>query len=362
MRLFSPFACRDVAARNRIAASPMCQYASVDGRLTDWHLAHLGRLAIGGAGIVFTEETAVEERGRKTYSCAGIWDDGQIESHRRVAELVAAIAAVPAIQLGHAGRRASSHDAQHDWTPLREADRALGFPPWQAVGPSPVAVDENWPVPAELIPSDISDLVQEWAAAARRSIAAGYQIVEIHGAHGYLLHQFLSPVANRRTDGYGGSRTGRMRLAVEIADAIRAALPAGVPLFFRVSCVDGRGGAWNLDDTVELARTLAGHGVDLIDCSSGGISGDSSMPVVRRVPGYQVEFARAVRERAGVPTLAVGLITSGHQAQQILDSGAADLIGLARELLVRGDWPQAAAVELDEPDAYHVLPGEYAFR
>jgi 2,4-dienoyl-CoA reductase-like NADH-dependent reductase (Old Yellow Enzyme family) len=362
VRLFSSFSCRDAHARNRIVASPMCQYSSVDGCLTDWHLAHLGRLGIGGAGIVFVEETAVAARGRKTHACAGLWRDDQVPSFRRAAALLDSVGAVPAIQLGHAGRRASTHDAQRDWAPLRESDRAAGLPPWRAVGPSPVPVDRDWPVPTVLTRAGIDDLIQAWAAAATRAVAAGFRIVEIHGAHGYLLHQFLSPVTNRRTDAYGGSRPGRMRLAVEVTEAVRAALPAGIPLFFRVSCVDGRGGAWSLEDTVKLARVLRSRDVDVVDCSSGGISGDSPMPLLRRVPGYQVEFARAVRERAKVATMAVGLITEPRQAQDILDSGSSDLIGLARELLVRGDWPHAAAVELGEPAAYDLLPAAYAFR
>lgn len=246
MKLFDPFECRDVVARNRIVASPMCQYQSVDGDLTDWHVAHLGRLAIGGSGIVFVEETAVEQRGRKTYSCAGLWSDEQIPSYRRVADMVRYAGAVPAIQLGHSGRRGSTHDAQHEWAPLQPADADAGFPPWRAVAPSALPVDENWPVPHPLTSNEIDALVREWAAAARRADAAGFDVLEIHGAHGYLIHQFLSPLANTRTDGYGGARNDRMRFATEVAEAVRDAWPAGKPLFFRASCVDGRGGVWDL--------------------------------------------------------------------------------------------------------------------
>ena len=362
MSLFEPFTCRGVTARNRIVASPMCQYAAEDGCLTDWHLAHLGRLAIGGAGVVFVEETAVEARGRKTYQCAGLWSDAQIPSYRRVARLIRAAGAVPAIQIGHSGRRASTHDAQHEWRPLRPEDAADGAPPWTAVAPSALPVDDAWPTPHALTAAEIDDVVTAWAAAARRAADAGFEVLELHGAHGYLIHEFLSPITNHRTDGYGGRRTARMRLALDIADAVRDAWPAHRPLFYRASCVDGQGGAWDVDDTVELARALAARGVDLIDCSSGGITGDSAMPIVARVPGYGVEFARTVRAEAGVPTLAVGMIIDPRQAQDVVDSGAADLVGLARGLLAEGDWPVRAARELGEPDPFSLLPDEYAFR
>ena len=362
MKLFERYECRDVVARNRIVVSPMCQYSAEDGRLTDWHVAHLGRFAIGGAGIVFVEETAVEARGRKTYHCAGLWSDEQIPSYRRVADLLRSLDAVPAIQLGHSGRRASSQDALHEWAPLRAEDADAGTPPWTAVAPSAIAVGGDWPVPHALSTDEIAGLVESWAEAARRAAAAGFDILEVHGAHGYLVHQFLSPLANTRTDGYGGGRSGRMRFALEVAEAVRARWPAERPLFFRVSCVDGRGGVWNLDDTVELARALRARGVDLVDCSSGGITGSTEMPTVRRVPGYQVEFAHTVRMRAGVPTMAVGLITEPRQAQEVLTAGAADLIALARELLTVGDWPARAARELGEPDPFGLLPPGYAHR
>ena len=357
--LFEPFVSRDVTARNRIVASPMCQYAADDGALTDWHVAHLGRLAIGGSGIVFVEETAVERRGRKTQQCAGLWSDMQMPSFRRVAHLLTSIGATPAIQLGHAGRRASTQSAEHEWAPLPSDGNDDGA--WQAVAPSPVPVDENWPVPHPLSRAEIHEVVQHFADAARRAQEAGYQVLEVHGAHGYLIHQFLSPIANQRTDAYGGSLRNRMRFALEITEAVRAVWPDRLPLFFRVSARDGRGGVWDLPDTIVLARTLRTMGVDLVDCSSGGISGPTSMTLLPRTPGYQVEFARAVREQAGVPTMAVGLITEPAQADKILNSGSADVIGLARELLAHSDWPVAAARELGLPP-WDVLPAGYAFR
>jgi len=360
--LFSPIRLRSVLIRNRIVVSPMCQYASVDGAPTTWHLVHLGRLAIGGAGAVFCEETAVEARGRKTYTCAGIWSDKHVPEYRRITDFIKTQGAVPAIQLGHSGRKASSHGANRDWTPLTKADAADGLLPWTGVAPSAIPASEGSHVPKAMDTDDIKIVLRAWHDAALRSLDAGFDICEIHGAHGYLIHQFLSPITNQRTDGYGGSREGRMRLALEIAETVREAWPSDRPLFFRVSAVDGPGGSWDIEDTVALARALALRGVDVIDCSSGGITGNSTMPVVRRVPGYQVGFAERVRRDAHVKTVAVGLITKGTQAEAILRSEQADLIALARELLWNPNWPAHTALELGLDDPYGLLPKEYAHR
>jgi len=251
--LFRPLMLRGVKLRNRIVASPMCQYNSVGGAPTDWHFAHLGRLAIGGAGLVFHEETAVEARGRKTHACAGIWSDEHIPTYRRLADLIRSIGATPGIQLGHAGGKASSHGALRDWAPLTDEDARNGLPPWQPVAPSPVPIGDGRPIPHGLDEAEIRGIVTAWGEAAQRCTQAGFEVLEIHGAHGYLIHQFLSPVTNLRTDGYGGDRKGRMRFALEVAEAVRRAWPADNPLFFRVSCVDGHGGVWDL---VALAREL----------------------------------------------------------------------------------------------------------
>jgi 2,4-dienoyl-CoA reductase-like NADH-dependent reductase (Old Yellow Enzyme family) len=360
--LFSPLLIRGVLLKNRIMASPMCQYLSVDGHPQDWHHAHLGRLAIGGAGLVFHEEAAVEARGRKTYDCAGIWSDDHISSYRRLTALVRQCGAVPAIQLGHAGAKASSHGAMHDWAALRPQDAQDGLAPWDAVSPSGIATGCNRPAPVELSIADIAGIVEAWAAAARRADAAGFDVVEIHGAHGYLIHQFLSPLTNRRSDRYGGARANRMRLALEIAEAVRAVWPEEKPLFFRVSALDGKGGLWDLDDTVALAAELGRLGIDAIDCSSGGLSGPSSMPLVPRVPGYHLPYARAVREGAGVATIAVGLITRPQQAEAALRDGDADIIAMARTLMEEGDWPVKAAHALNVADPYGLMPESYAFR
>lgn len=360
--LFQPLTIRGVTARNRIMASPMCQYSSQEGSPVDWHLAHLGRLAIGGAGIVCYEETAVEARGRKTYGCAGLWRDEQISEYRRVTDLIRSVGAVPAIQLGHSGAKASSHDATQGWRPLTEADAASGRAPWVPVSASPVPTAEGRPVPHELSTDEVKTMIGVWGEAARRALDAGFDIAEIHGAHGYLIHQFLSPLTNRRNDAYGGSLVGRMRFALEVAETIRTIWPQDKPIFFRVSCVDGRGGIWNLDDTVALAEALRERGIDAVDCSSGGLSGPTDMPVVPRVPGYHVAFSERIRREAGVMTIAVGMITEPRQAEEILRSGKADLIGMARTLLEDGDWPFNAARELGVEDPYRYLPGQYGYR
>ena len=359
--LFTPITLRGVTARNRIVASPMCQYNSVDGAPNDWQLAHLGRLAIGGCGIIFGEETAVEARGRKTYSCAGLWDDAHIPAYRRINEFLKAYGAVPAIQLGHSGRKASCHDAIKDWAPLTEADAADGFAPWQGVAPSAIPKSPDAHVPKAMDQGDIDTVLQAFAEAARRSHEAGYEICEIHGAHGYLIHQFLSPLTNERTDSYGGSRENRMRFALQVTDAVRAAWPDDKPLFFRLSAVDGEGGLWGIEDSIALARTVKDRGVDVVDCSSGGIVGSASMSIVPRLPAFQVPFAERIKHEADVPTMAVGLITKGAQAEAVLREGRADLIALARELMWYADWPAHAALEMGIDD-YGVMPERYAHR
>lgn len=360
--LFTPIKLRQLSVRNRIVASPMCQYHSVDGGPTDWQMAHVGRLAIGGAGIVFGEETAVEEIGRKTHACAGIWDDRHIAEYRRITGFVREQGAAPAIQIGHSGRKAACHTALADWAPLTDADAAGGLPPWRPIAPSAINAENRFYPPKEMDADDIRRVLEAFKEAARRALDAGYDICEIHGAHGYLLHSFLSPVSNRRADSYGGDIEGRMRFPLEAAAAVRAAWPPELPVFFRMSCVDGEGGAWDLEDSVVLAKALKERDIDLIDCSSGGIAGDGDMPQVPRTPGYQVGFSERIRNEAEIPTMAVGLITDAGQAEAILQEGKADLAALARELLWRADWPAHAAKELGVADPYGVMPDEYAHR
>jgi 2,4-dienoyl-CoA reductase-like NADH-dependent reductase (Old Yellow Enzyme family) len=284
--LFRPIAMRGVTARNRIMLGPMSQYLSIDGNLTDWHIVHLGQFAIGGAGIVCSEETAVEARGRRTHHCAGIYTDDHVRGYRRITDFLKSMGAVPAIQLGHAGRRGSVRPPWEGRVPLGEGDVARGNAPWATISSSPIPHSADRPAPAALDPQEIKDEHRAWRDAAARSADAGFDIVEIHGAHGYLINQFLSPVGNRRTDAYGGDLQGRMRFALELVEAVRTAWPADKPLFFRCSVVDGKGGHWDMDDTVVLAKELKARGVDFIDCSCGGLEGASSLPAVpRHLPG-----------------------------------------------------------------------------
>lgn len=359
--LFTPAALRGVTARNRVVVSPMCQYSSADGGPSDWHLVHLGKFALGGAGIVFCEETAVEERARKTYGCAGIYDDRCVPMYHRINDFLRNNGAIPAIQLGHAGRKASCGPPWTNFKPLTDDDACHGMKPWRGVSPSALAQRPDAPAPLELSVGDIKDVLGAWREAAQRSLAAGYDICEIHGAHGYLIHQFLSPLANRRSDAYGGDLSGRMRFALEVTETVRAVWPQDRPLFFRVSAVDGDGGAWNMDDTVVFAGELKNRGVDVITCSSGGINGPLNMAIVPRTPGYQVPYAERVRREAGLMTCAVGLITEAAQAEEILQQGRADLIALARELMYNPNWPVHAAKSLGYADYLDLLPPAYSW-
>ncbi|OWT61885.1 NADH:flavin oxidoreductase/NADH oxidase [Candidimonas nitroreducens] len=359
--LFTPWKCRGVSSRNRIVVSPMCQYLSEAGAPTDWHLVHLGKFAMGGAGIVFSEETAVEERARKTYGCAGIYSDQHVPAYRRLTDHIRANGALPAIQLGHAGRKASCGPPWTMFRPLTEEDAANGQPPWQGVSASAIAAKPGALVPHAMDEDDIRQVIRAWADAARRAVDAGFDICEIHGAHGYLIHQFLSPLSNQRSDAWGGDLAGRMRLALEITQAVRAVWPADRPLFFRVSAVDGQGGVWDMDDTVALSRALKDCGVDVITCSSGGINGPLNMAIVPRVPGYQVPYAARVRREAGVESCAVGLITDAEHAEQILRDGDADLIAMAREFLLNPSWPVHAAQALGVGEALDFLPSGYSW-
>jgi 2,4-dienoyl-CoA reductase-like NADH-dependent reductase (Old Yellow Enzyme family) len=360
--LFQPYRLRGVTAKNRIVVAPMCQYASENGAPTDWHLVHMGRLAMGGAGISFVEETAVEARGRKTYRCAGLWAAYQVPAYRRVTDMIRSFGSVPAIQVGHSGRKGSCHGAMQGWKPLNPENTDADHPPWTALAPSALPESPAHPTPQAMDNDDIAAVIEAFAENARLSLEAGFDLLEIHGAHGYLIHQFLSPLTNRRNDGYGGDRNGRMRFALEVAEAVRAAWPEDRALWWRASCVDGKGGVWDLEDTVVLARELKARGVDLIDCSSGGISGDTAMPIVPRTPGYQVGFAETVRRKAGIATCAVGEITDPHQAETILAEGKADLIAIARELMLDANWPARAARELGIEDWWNILTPAYAHR
>ena len=334
-RLFEPLTLRDTTFRNRVFVSPMCQYSSLDGMPNDWHLVHLGARATGGAGLVLTEAAAVVPEGRISPEDAGIWNDEQAREWARVTAFVQSQGAVAGIQLAHAGRKASTYapfDPRRGSVPL---DRGG----WAGVAPSAVAFGD-YAEPVALDLAGIAAVVEAFGVAARRAVAAGFEVVELHAAHGYLLHEFLSPLSNVRTDEYGGSFTHRVRLLLEVVDRVRPEVPG--PLFVRISATDWTEGGWTLADSVELAPLLAAHGVDLVDVSSAGLHHTQKIDVG---PGFQVPFASAVRA-AGIATAAVGLITEPAQAEAVLSEGHADAVLLARELLRDPNWPLRAAAEL----------------
>jgi 2,4-dienoyl-CoA reductase-like NADH-dependent reductase (Old Yellow Enzyme family) len=360
--LFTPITIGGIVLRNRVVVSPMCQYASdSDGGPTDYHLVHLGQFAMGGAGLVFCEETAVENRGRKSYHCAGIYDDRHVPQYRRINDFLRAHGAVPAIQLGHGGRKGSGRPPWDGYRPLTAEDMARGEAPWTTVSSSAVAAGAAAPLPHELSGTEIVEVVAHWREAALRAAGAGYDVAEIHAAHGYLIHQFLSPLVNRRNDGYGGDLKGRMRFCMEVIEAVRAAWPKDKPVFLRVSAVDGSGDAWTLDDTVSLAREAKARGIEVITTSSGGIGGAGTATLVPRTPGYHVPFSKRVRADVDIKTIAVGLITEARHAEQILQNGEADLIALAREFLWNPYWTVHAARELGVTDYHDLLPRTYAW-
>ncbi len=359
--LLSPLTLRGLTVRNRIAVSPMSQYCSVDGAPTDWHLVHLGKFAMGGAGIVFCEETSVSLRSRKTYDCPGIYTDEQARAWRRITDFIRGQGAAAAMQLGHAGRKVATRAPWDGFAPLGEEDAAAGRAPWAGIAPSPIPSRPGAPVPRAMDADDIRDVIHLHVEATKRCLDAGFDIVEIHGAHGYIVQQFLSPITNHRTDGYGGDIGGRMRFGLELIEAVRDAWPADRPLFFRASCVDGAGGGWDLDDTTVLAHELKARGVDVLDCSSGGIEGPLTLHLVPRVPGYHVPFAEHIRRQAGIPTMAVGLITGAVQAEGYLRDGRCDLVALAREMLWNPNWPAHAAAELGMAKPHELLPPPYAW-
>ena len=341
--LFRPIELRGVTARNRIMLSPMCQYSGRDGLSNDWHFVHLGARASGGAGIVCTEAVHSEPQGRITPHCLGLWNDEQRDALARIAGFVEAQGAVPAIQLGHAGRKASVGRPWEGTHPIAPADGG-----WPVVSASALAYAKGWPEPTALSEAEIGRQVELLAASVRRARQAGFRLLELHAAHGYLFHQFLSPLSNRRDDRYGGCFENRVRFLLESIEAARAEWPDELPLFLRLSATDWVEGGWSLEDSIRLAKTLGERGaVDLLDCSSGGNDPRQEIPIH---PGYQVPFARAIRHEAGVRTAAVGLINSPDLAEAILANGDADLVVLGRTLLADPVWPLRAANALKAPD------------
>ena len=337
--LFDPLKIRDVTLRNRIGVSPMCQYSSRDGLANEWHLVHLGCRAVGGAGLVMTEAAAVLPEGRISPDDLGIWSEAHIEPLARCARFISEQGAMPGIQLAHAGRKASTASPWKGRDPLSESQGG-----WKrVVGPSPIPFDTGYPAPQPLSLEELPGIANAFAQAAARALRAGFRVVEIHAAHGYLLHEFLSPLSNQRTDGYGGSLDNRTRLARETVQAVRRVWPENLPLFMRISATDWAEGGWDIGQSVELARQVKALGVDLIDCSSGALVPNAVIPAA---PGFQVPFAERIRRETGLLTAAVGLIRESKQADEIVRQGQADLVFLARQMLREPNWPLKAAKEL----------------
>ena len=348
--LFSPFTLRSLTLRNRIGVSPMCQYSCEDGFASDWHLVHLGSRAVGGAALVIAEATAVEARGRISPQDLGIWKDEHVEPLARAARFIASQGAVPGIQIAHAGRKASTARPWEGHAPLDDAHGG-----WHLIGPDDRPFND-YRKPRAMSDDDIAAVREAFRAAAQRALAAGFQWLEIHAAHGYLLHSFLSPLSNSRTDAYGGSFDHRIRLMLEVARDVRRVWPEKLPLTVRLSCSDWVDGGWTIEESIELSRRLKREGIDLIDCSSGGVVPHVKIPIT---PGYQVSFAQAIRAGAEMPTAAVGLITQPAQADEIIRSGSADLVFLARAMLRDPYWPLHAARTLGQASAVK-SPNQYA--
>ena len=347
-RLFSPLTLRELRIRNRIFVSPMCQYSSRDGMPSDWHLVHLGSRAVGGAGLVMVEASAVTAQGRITPDDSGIWNAEQADAFAPIARFIREQGAVAAIQIAHAGRKASTDLPWKGSTPLDSANRG-----WQTIAPSPLPFAPGHTTPREASAHDLETILGQFAMAARRGADAGFQVVELHMAHGYLLHEFLSPLTNRREDEFGGSRENRMRFPLRVAKVVRETWPEHLPVFVRISASDWMEGGWGLDDSLELARQLKALGIDLIDCSSGGLVPEAQPPFG---PGFQTPFASAIRKEVGLSTGAVGFITDAAQAEQIIATGLADAVFLARQMLRDPYWPLHAAnalgVDLTWPVQY----------
>ncbi len=361
--LFTPTTIRAVRFKNRVVIAPMATYSAIDGIAQDFHFAHWGRLSLGGAGCVFVEATAVTEQGRITNGDLGIWSSLHIPPLKRITEFMKAHNVAPGIQLAHAGRKGSMQRPWFGNGALTAEDFARGEKKWDTVAPTAEPMAEGHIVPRQLSLSDLATLKRQWVDAARRAVDAGFDVLNIHNAHGYLIHQFLSPLSNKRTDTYGGDFAGRTRFPLELAEALRAAWPKDKPVFLRVSAVDGLDNGWTLDDTIAYAKELKARGIDVIDCSSGGLFGSATAARVKRSWGFQVPYAERVRREADIQTMAVGLIVDPFFAEEILQQGRADFIAIAREALVNPCWPQMAEIALGRKafDAMDDWPVQYGW-
>jgi 2,4-dienoyl-CoA reductase-like NADH-dependent reductase (Old Yellow Enzyme family) len=348
-KLFEKLNLRGIEYRNRIWVSPMCQYSSSDGMPTDWHLVHLGSRAVGGAGLVMQEATAVSPEGRISPSDAGIWSDAHADAYRRITRFIKEHGAVPGIQIAHAGRKASTAEP---WNGGKGVDEENGG--WQVVAPSAIRFADDYTMPREMDKEDIEQATKDFVNGALSAVEAGFETIEIHAAHGYLLHEFLSPLSNKRSDEFGGSLENRMRFPLDVARKVREAVPERLPVFVRISATDWKEGGWDLEQSIEFCKRLKDIGIDLIDVSTGGNVPDAVIPVG---PGYQVPFAKEIRANAGIATGAVGMITDARQAEGILEKGEADAVLIAREFLRDPYFPYTAAQELGEGIDY--VPKQY---
>jgi len=360
--LFTPFCSRGLTLKNRIMVSAMAMYSSSGGFTDDFHLVHLGRFALGGAGLIMTEATAVTEDGRITPGCAGIWLDAQVHNLRRITAFLHKFGAAAGMQLGHSGWKGATRRPWHGGGPLTVEDRKQrDEAPWEIKSPSAEPFTAGWATPHELTQCDLNHLIDAFRRSACRVNDAEFDVIELHCAHGYLLHSFLSPLANHRTDEYGGSLENRMRFPLSVAQVIRQTWPTDKPMFVRISSVDGIDVGWRIEDSVIFAKELRKLGVDAIDCSSGGMNLPRSKQLVSRTPGFQVPFAARIRREAEVPTIAVGLIRDVRQAQAVLENGDADLIALAREALFNPNWAAQAAVELMPESGWNSWPEPFGW-
>lgn len=359
--LLEPLSVRRVTFRNRIVVSPMSTYSAVEGMPTEFHRVHLGRFAMGGAGLVMVEATAVTQQGRGTPGCLGIWSDEQAAALGEIAQFLKSAGAVPGLQLGHSGPKGSSQRPWAGGAPLGQADAARGESPWPLVSSSALPFAPGWPVPHALTVGQIQDLVADYTRAAERAAGAGFEVLELHCAHGYLLHAFLSPLANQRDDDYGGSLENRMRLPLQVFEAVRRVFPADRVVQARISAIDGLTVGWSIEDSIEFARQLRHRGADFVVCSSGGFRVPKEQVLDSRLPGFQVPFARAVRQSSGVATMAVGMITRPDQAEGILQAGQADMIAVGREMLVNPNWANQAALALTQDAGWAQWPEPFGW-
>ena len=359
IQLFSQKKLRGLNLKNRIVVSPMCQYMAFEGHIQDWHIAHHSRFALGGIALSFVEATGVTPEGRITHGCTGIWHDDHVLGLKKIVKLYHSQNVAVGIQIGHAGRRASCLRLIDGGEPIPKIDTKE--PSWAVIAPSPIPEKKGYPIPKCMSHEEILEVVEAFRASTKRALDAGFDTIEIHGAHGYLIHSFFSPLSNHRNDQYGGSLRRRMTFPLMITEAVREIWPENKPLFFRVSAVDNISGGITIEDTVKLVKELKIHGVDVVDCSSGGMSGPSTLPREKIHRGFQVPYSEKIKKDSGVNTMAVGLIMEAEQAENILKNNQADLIALAREMISDSSWAFRAGQKLGLENPYEILPESYAF-